>query len=167
MSRVVSLSQRLVESLYGEALVLAENTRTRFEQVREDASPERLQAVSSGQPPRAHGVDSVEIMCEALRTTTRVMHCLAWLLNYRSWFAGELSAVQLRCHGRLITHFPASDPSIVARLPDDLAGFVRQSERLYERIQRLELALRQDLTEAVGAIARLRERLSYETARHA
>lgn len=152
MDGVPSINPRIIEALYAEALLLADESRARFDQLR--------RASGEGQGAAA---DTVEITCEALRTTTRVMHCLAWLLNHRAWFAGQISAVQLRRHGRLVSHFPASDPAIVARLPQDIARLVHQSERLYARIQRLEQAWRDSRAAAPGAIERLRERLQ---ARH-
>ena len=121
-------------------------------------------AISESASPDSRRADpicpeDVEVTCEALRTTTRVMHCLAWLLNHRAWFAGQISASQLRRHGRLISHFPASDPAVVARLPEELADFVHQSERLYARILRLEAAWRNDRPASPSAIDRLRDRL--------
>jgi regulator of CtrA degradation len=172
MTEVPSLNPRIVEALYTEALVLADAARSRFDDLRQAAggSVQFARLVRTGpdgtsdsgpisDSGRNCGPDDVEVMCEALRTTTRVMHCLAWLLNHRAWFAGQISAVQLRRHGRLISHFPASDSMIVDRLPPDLAALVHQSERLYARIQRLEQAWRNDPPAQPGAIERLRERL--------
>ncbi|WP_420381185.1 DUF1465 family protein [Novosphingobium sp.] len=152
MTSLPSINSRIVEALYIEALVLADAARARFDELRETAG-----VVQPGCDTEA---DSIELTCEALRTTTRVMHCLAWLLNHRAWFAGQLNASQLRRHGRLITHFPASDAAIVARLPEDLGALVHESERLYERIQRLEQAWRNEITPVPGAIERLRDRLA-------
>jgi regulator of CtrA degradation len=166
MIRVTSINPRVVEALYVEALVLADAARGRFDELRQTAGA-RGRAVIKIAPDRRIGPDDVEVMCEALRTTTRVMHCLAWLLNHRAWFAGEISAVQLRRHGRLISHFPASDPTIVDRLPEDLADLVHDSERLYARIQRLETAWRAERTAAPGAIERLRDRLALNALRQA
>jgi len=148
MTSIPSINPRIVEALYIEALVLADAARARFDELREDAGK------TQSEP------DGIELTCEALRTTTRVMHCLAWLLNHRAWFAGQLNAGQLRRHGRLITHFPASDAAIVSRLPEDLAGLVHESERLYARIQRLEQAWRTEIPPVPGAIERLRDRLA-------
>ena len=61
-------------------------------------------------------VERVALSCEGLRATTRTMHCLAWLLNHRAYFNGELSEFQLRRYGRL-TDFPESDPEKLALLP--------------------------------------------------
>lgn len=154
MALMPSLNPRIVEALYGEALALAEAVRACFERLRQ----ERLQ--------QGEGRDldedllRVQISCEALRTTTRVMHCLAWLLNHRAYFAGELSELQLRRHGRLIANFPANDPDALAALPTEAQALVHDSERLYERIQRLERAWRGEPQPGLSAIERLRHRLA-------
>jgi regulator of CtrA degradation len=170
MPPVASLNPRIVEALYIEALVLSDAARARFDQLREDAGA-RVRAVNGAvdRLTADHPVspDDVEVMCEALRTTTRVMHCLAWLLNHRAWFAGEISAMQLRRHGRLITHFPASDPQIVRRLPEDLSALVLESELLYARIQRLEAGWRNERPAPKGEMDRLRERLAANAVRQA
>ena len=93
MALLPSLNPRIVEALYTEALGLAETVRMRFERLRQETAQ---------QTGLEDDLRRVQISCEALRTTTRVMHCLAWLLNHRAHFAGELSELQLRRHGRLI-----------------------------------------------------------------
>lgn len=148
MAGIADINPRVVEALYAETMVLADAARAGFDQLR------------AATRPSPDSAEDVELACEALRTTTRVMHCLAWLLNHRTWFAGQISTVQLRRHGRLITHFPASDALIVSRLPTDLADLVQQSERVYARIQRLEDAWRDTGIANAGAIERLRDRLA-------
>jgi regulator of CtrA degradation len=137
------INPRIVEALYGEALVLADELRMRF----------------SGEF-RAEGdaARHVALSCESLRATTRTMHCLAWLLNHRAFFAGEISEFQLRRHGRLPAAVASGDPT---RLPDDAARLVRLSERLFARVERLEKAWRRDGgDDRPSAIERLRERLA-------
>lgn len=153
MALMPSLNPRIVEALYAEALGLAENVRARFERLRQDVAA--LAGADDDEDLRR-----VQISCEALRTTTRVMHCLAWLLNHRAHFAGELSELQLRRHGRLIANFPASEADVVAALPDDVRNLVSESERLYQRIQRLEQSWRTTGLSGDSAVRRLRERLS-------
>jgi regulator of CtrA degradation len=152
MPLMPSIHPRIVEALYSEALVLADVLRERFERLRNDASATEDELLR------------VQFSCEALRTTTRVMHCLAWLLNHRAYFAGELSELQLRRHGRLIANYPASDPAALDMLPADARLLVHESERLYERITRLERAWRSEDGrngggQNVSVIDRLRERL--------
>lgn len=156
MAIMPSLNPRIVEALYAEALVLADTVRDRFERLRHETAQGGA---------ALHGDDEdlirVQISCEALRTTTRVMHCLAWLLNHRAYFAGELTELQLRRHGRLIANFPVSDADSVDTLPQQARALVHESERLYQRIQRLERAWRGEPARgAPSAIDRLRERLA-------
>lgn len=147
-----SLNPRIVDSLYCEALVLADEVRSQFDRARAAAE----KAIGDGDD-----LDRVALSCEALRTTTRVMHCMAWLLNHRAHFAGELSELQLRRHGKLISSFPPSEAEVVARLPRPLQQLIGETERLYERIQRLENAWRgTPAAGAPGALERLRERLA-------
>ncbi|WP_421851481.1 DUF1465 family protein [Novosphingobium sp.] len=157
MALMPNLNPRIIEALYSEALVLAEEVRAVFDRLRQGQDKRAL--VGANDDPDAD-LAHVQVSCEALRTTTRIMHCLAWLLNHRAYFAGELSELQLRRHGRLIGNFPLSDPVQVMNLPPDGQRCVQASERLYARIQRLERAWRGD-TEAPGsAIERLRHRLA-------
>ncbi len=158
MALMPSLNPRIVEALYTEALCLADHVRARFERQRHVLA---AQAGNDAGNEAGEDLHRVQISCEALRTTTRVMHCLAWLLNHRAYFAGELSELQLRRHGRLIANFPASEADIVATLPDDVREMVIESERLYERIQRLEQAWRTTGLSGESAVRRLRERLSH------
>src|SRR6186713_3426542 len=90
MAQTADLSPTIVEALYYEALSLADEVREAF-----DLSG-RLTAASENED-----LARVALACEALRTTTRMMHGIAWLLNQRAYFAGELSEFQLRRHGRL------------------------------------------------------------------
>lgn len=151
---MTSINPRIVERLYDETLVLAEEARARFQ---------RLRAHDLAHDTTAHADDDdlarLPLGCEALRTTTRIMHCLAWLLNHRAHFAGELTEQQLRRYGRLVPNFPASDPVGLALLPPEARVLAQESERLYERIMRLERAWR-GAARAPSAIDRLRQRLA-------
>jgi len=137
------INPRIVEALYGEALVLADALRHRF---------------GGELDSQADAAAHVALSCEGLRATTRTMHCLAWLLNHHAYFAGEISEFQLRRHGRL----PAATASDnLERLPADAARLVRLSERLFARVERLEQAWRGDGDiDRPSAIERLRERLA-------
>lgn len=150
-----SINPRIIEALYSEALALADDVRQQFDQARRDCEP-----ADDGSDAAEADLARVALSCEALRTTTRVMHCLAWLLNHRAHFAGELSELQLRRHGRLIANMPESDPANIARLAPQVQKLVRDSERLYQRIQRLEIAWRGDTHARESAIDKLRQRLA-------
>lgn len=148
MAGTPSINAPIIEALYGEALVLADDVRAAFDSARRE-----------GESLGADDLTRVALSCEALRTTTRVMHCLAWLLNHRAYFAGELSELQLRRHGRLVSSIPPSDPDNCAMLPPEMLALVFESERIYARIERLERAWRSAVP-AESAIERLRERLA-------
>jgi regulator of CtrA degradation len=142
MAVPADINPRIVDSLYGEALELAEALRARFGAERAGEGPALRLALS----------------CEGLRATTRTMHCLAWLLNHRAFFAREISEFQLRRHGRLPAPVPSGE---LAALPADAARLVRTSERLYARVARLEAAWRRpDPLDPPSAIDRLRQRLA-------
>jgi len=158
MALMPNLNPRIIEALYAEALALADEARSVFDRLRQGHYRNAL--VGANDDPEAD-LAHVQLSCEALRTTTRVMHCLAWLLNQRAYFAGELSELQLRRHGRLIANFPLSDPLHVLALPEEAQRCVQDSERLYARIQRLEHAWRgEPAASGSSAIERLRQRLS-------
>jgi regulator of CtrA degradation len=152
-----NLNPRIIEALYAEALALADEARAVFDRLRQGHY--RAALVGANDDPDAD-LAHVQLSCEALRTTTRVMHCLAWLLNHRAYFAGELSELQLRRHGRLIANFPLSDPLQVLALPAEAQRCVHDSERIYARIQRLEQAWRGEPNTGGSAIERLRQRLA-------
>ena len=144
MALPADINPRIVDALYSDALVLADELRTRFGG-----------DFSIGEDCAAR----VALSCEGLRATTRTMHCLAWLLNHRAFFAGEISEFQLRRHGRLPARSGSGDLALV---PEDAARLVQMSERLFARIERLENAWRRGAASPDGEspIERLRQRLA-------
>jgi regulator of CtrA degradation len=120
---------KLVESLYVEAMVLADEARSYFELSPAD------QGLSSYDEVR------IDMSCESLRVTTRLMHSIAWLLNQKAYFAGELSLHQLRSRSRSLGTCTASDPFVVARLPAEAQRLVRETQQLLDRLVRLEKSL--------------------------
>ena len=148
MSEPADLSPTIIESLYGEALELADEVRAAFD--------------LSG-PLDLAGEDEdlarIALSCEALRTTTRMMHAIAWLLNQRAFFAGELSEYQLRHHGRLPPGQPLSDGEQLAMLGPVLVELIRRTERFHARIARLDTAWRHHFAMHPEAIHQLHDRL--------
>jgi regulator of CtrA degradation len=147
MAQTADLSPTIVEALYSEALDLADQVRAAF-----DLSG-RLTAASGDED-----LARIALSCETLRTTTRIMHAIAWLLNQRAYLAGELSEFQLRRHGRLP---PRSDNGErqLELLEPALAALVERTGRFYARIERLDQAWRTRFEMQPAAIHRLRERL--------
>lgn len=148
MSQPATINPRIIEGLYCEALVLSDEVRATF-----DLSGRVTSAVEDEDLAR------VALSCEALRTTTRMMHAIAWLLNHRAFFRGELSEFQLRRHGRLAVDFPESDPERLPLIAAEVRELIGATERFYARLVRLERGWRQSEHQEPSAIARLRTRL--------
>jgi regulator of CtrA degradation len=142
------INPHIVEALYNEALLLADEARAAF-----DLSG-RLDDASQDED-----LARIALSCEALRTTTRMMHVIAWLLNQRAFFAGDISQLQLRRHGRLPAKATRADAEQLALLEPELRGLIGQTERLYARIERLDAAWQDNFRMQPSAVHRLRERL--------
>lgn len=132
---------KLVESLYVDAMVLADEARSYFE-----LSP-------ADQGLGAHDEIRIDMSCESLRVTTRLMHSIAWLLNQKAYFAGELSLHQLRSRSRSLGKCTPSDPFVVARLPVEAQRLVEETQQLLDRLVRLEKSLEADRLGFVEASA--------------
>ena len=155
MSQTATINPRIIDGLYCEALVLSDEVRATF-------------AVSGrfDQGVVEEDLARVALSCEALRTTTRMMHAIAWLLNRRAYFSGELSEFQLRRSGRLSAVPSRSDPEQFALLDPQIRRLIAATERFYDRLLRLDAAWREaDSLPPPGAIARLRNRMGYEAVR--
>ena len=153
MSKPATINPRIVEGLYCEALVLSDEVRAAF-----DLSGRIDDCFNAGDRPE----DEVRIAlsCEALRTTTRMMHAVAWLLNHRAYLAGELSEFQLRRHG-MLADFATSDPQRMALLQPSTRELIFATERFFARLLRLDRGWRDRQEVPPSAIAALRERLGH------
>ena len=129
MSRTTNLSRPIVEALYSEALMLADDVRAVFALGAREPEP--------GENMRAR----LALSTEGLKTTTRMMHILAWLLNQRAYFSGELSENQVRRHSALPADRRA-DPEALAALEPETRALIAETEKLHGRIARLDEAWR-------------------------
>ncbi|MDX3900245.1 MAG: DUF1465 family protein [Sphingobium sp.] len=121
-----SLHHRLVDSLYVEAMVMADEARSYF-----DASAPVEQAL-------ADPLKRVAFTCESLKVTTRLMHVIAWLLTQRAWQRGEIGEGELAADKYALGPASASDPALVSGLPFAARALVEGSQELYERVARLQ-----------------------------
>ncbi|MFM5948149.1 MAG: DUF1465 family protein [Novosphingobium sp.] len=145
MASPANINPRIIEGLYCEALVLSDEVRAAF-------------ALSGRLEQTADDEATVALSCEALRTTTRMMHAVAWLLNHRAFFAGELSEFQLRRHGKL-ADFPEADPRRLGQIDGPTRELIQATERFHARLKRLDNGWRERDPASPSAIAALRERL--------
>src|SRR6185436_688581 len=78
------LTPKLIDSLYTEAMLLADEARAYFD---EHGRGDRL---------ALDPIVRVGFSCESLKVTTRLMHVIAWLLTQRAVEAGEIAASDSR-----------------------------------------------------------------------
>lgn len=118
--------RRLIDSLYVEVLVLADEARAFFDH---HGEAERAEMVE---------MDRVTVACESLKVTTRLMHVLAWLLAQRAIFNGEV-AISARGDKRFRLGMAASSAAgAVAHISDEMVALIQASEDIYQRVARLE-----------------------------
>jgi len=125
-----ALFSRLVDNLYVEAMVMADEARSYFDR-----------KGTEGQ----EGLDMVarlSFTCESLKVTTRLMHVIAWLLTQKAWRRGEIPASALDDPRYLLGEAAASDAVALAALPPCARDLVTGSEALYERVRRLQNSMR-------------------------
>ncbi|CAO1654591.1 DUF1465 family protein [Parasphingorhabdus sp. NYA22] len=140
------LTPRLMDALYTEAMLLADESRSYFESGRfhEECDPDNLLAVS--------------FSCESLKVTTRLMHCIAWLLNQKALQSGELSEGEAWNRDRSLGQAPVTDHSLVNRFPAEARQIIMASEELFQRLQRLSARMDREM-EAESAVQDMFRRL--------
>lgn len=156
MEQPANISGSIIEALYSQALVLSDEVRAAF----------TLQPpIGNLAGPADAAEDPVRIACaaEGLRTTTRMMQVLAWLLNQRSYFAGEMTEFQLRRHGSLPTD-RGGEPAMLELLDDPMLALTAETQAMHARIARLDRAWRDGFAMHPSAVLRLRERLGVAVA---
>jgi regulator of CtrA degradation len=122
----VRITSRLIDSLYTEAMLLADEARSYFDDAGRD---ERLTL-----EPFAR----VGFACESLKVTTRIMHIVAWLLTQRAVESGELPMVNGHRPERRLGNAQDSDPAVIGQLPPAAQRLINSSVDLYARIKRVD-----------------------------
>ena len=120
------ITPRLISSFYTEAMLLADEARSYFDDAGRD---ER-----DGLDPFVR----VSFACESLKVTTRIMHIVAWLLTQRAIESGEIAFREGRRPERRLGNAQESDPDVVARLPETAQRLANASSDLYARVKRLD-----------------------------
>jgi regulator of CtrA degradation len=122
----VRITSRLIDSLYTESMLLADEARSYFD--------------DAGRDDRAtlEPFARVGFACESLKVTTRIMHIVAWLLTQRAIESGEIPNREGRRPERRLGHAQDSDPAVVVQLPESAQGLINASAELYARVQRLD-----------------------------
>ena len=120
------ITPRLVDSLYTEAMLLADEARAYFDVGGRDDREALEPFVRVG------------FACESLKVTTRIMHIVAWLLTQRAVETGEIKSADGRRPERRLGHANDSDPLVVEQLPAAAKRLIHSSVDLYARVERLD-----------------------------
>ena len=151
MRDTVDITALIVEELYCEANVLADEVRANF-----------APAVSELLPVETPLRRALE--CEGLKATTRIMHVLAWLLNHRAFLAGQMSDLQWERHTALPPdRGPSADMMNLLDLPT--RALVAETQRLHARVARLDREYREANRPPRPSLDHLHERLDLYYAR--
>ena len=120
------LHRRLVDSLYVEAMVMADEARGYFDKLgavdRENLEP----------------MQRILFSCESLKVTTRLMHVIAWLLAQRAWQRGEIDSEALADERFRLGDAAATDGESIAAFPFAAKALIEGSTDLYDRVARFE-----------------------------
>ncbi|PKP91803.1 MAG: DUF1465 domain-containing protein [Alphaproteobacteria bacterium HGW-Alphaproteobacteria-16] len=120
------IHRKLIDSLYTESMLLADEARAYFDEVGRD-DRDLLDAMSR-----------VVFSCESLKVTTRLMHVIAWLLTQRAVDAGEIPARDALDPSRRLGEAPVTDEAAFDSLPMAAQSLIAASIDLYRRVQRLD-----------------------------
>jgi regulator of CtrA degradation len=120
------ITPRLINSLYTEAMLLADEARSYFD----DSGHEDRRQLDA--------FTRVTFACESLKVTTRIMHIVAWLLTQRAIESGEINQLEGRRPERRLGNAQESDSEVVSKLPEPARRLVNASSDLYARVKRLD-----------------------------
>lgn len=123
------LAKRLIDSLYVEAMVMADEVRAYFDETGREARD------------MLDPIDRVLFSCESLKVTTRLMHVIAWLLTQRAVEAGEMSSDGARDDSRRLGDSIDTDRETLGRLPWEARTLIEGSIDLHARVARVEAGL--------------------------
>lgn len=139
-----SMAARLADSLYTEALLLADEMRAYFD--REDCADR--DALSP--------YGRVQFACESLKATTRLMHVIGWLATRRAIDNGELAEGRPEASERRLTEASPSEPQVLGALPSPARKLILTGIDLYERVGRLADGIEAPIATASPARAMFR-----------
>ncbi|WP_213981881.1 DUF1465 family protein [Sphingomonas sp. dw_22] len=141
------IHRKLVDSLYVEAMLLADEARAYFDEI------------GRNERDQLEALNRVAFSCESLKVTTRLMHVIAWLLTQRAVDAGELEANDALSPSRRLGPVPETDAALLLAMPAQAVSIIGASIELHRRVARLDSSL--DLPDAASSPARrMMERLA-------
>ena len=137
----LELTPLLLDSLYTEAMLLADEARACFDRSHDagQLAPEI----------------SVAFSCESLKVTTRLMHSIAWLLNQKAVRAGEISESDAQNEARNLGYAPASDGPLVLQFPLEAQALIGASVEKVENGTQLVSNAGQSMEDIVAQVQRV------------
>lgn len=143
------IHRRLIDSLYTESMLLADEARAYFDEVgRNDRDTLDVMA-------------RVVFSCESLKVTTRLMHVIAWLLTQRAADAGELPTRDALDPSRRLGTAPQTDAAAFGTMPRAAQELITASIDLHRRVERLDAAQNEDAPVAVSPARTMLDRLAH------
>lgn len=138
------MTARLVDSLYTEAMLLADEARSYFD----EAGRAEREALAP--------FERVNFSCESLKVTTRLMHVIAWLLTRKAIAAGEIREDPGN-DSRRLGYAADSERDTFERLPAPAITLIEASIDLYERIAKIDRDMYEprELSPALGLIRKI------------
>jgi regulator of CtrA degradation len=131
----MTLTPKVIDTLYHEAMSLAEDARDYFDHV------------GQWDRKRLQPMDRVLFSCESLKVTTRLMHVISWLLVRKAVLAGEMTMGDALAPDRRLgraTKSTEQDSPRIKTLPPMAQRLIAKSQDIYIRIKRLEEQMESD-----------------------
>ena len=121
-----ALAPRLIESLYSEALLLADETRAYFD---EGGAADRASLIPA---------ERVLFACESLKASTRLMQVIGWLLMRKAEAAGEVPVIDPSDPRRRLDESPPVDADALAWFPARARQLMLAGIDLHQRLARID-----------------------------
>lgn len=147
--RTSRIHRRLIDSLYTEAMLLADEARAYFDEM------------GRGERETLDPMARVVFSCESLKVTTRLMHIIAWLLTQRAVDAGEIPAGEALDPSRRLGSAPETDDASFNAMPLAAQGLIVASQDLHRRVARIDAAQDRDSTAPTSPARTMLDRLSH------
>lgn len=143
------IHRRLIDSLYTEAMLLADEARAYFDEMGR-SERDTLDAMTR-----------VVFSCESLKVTTRLMHVIAWLLTQRAVDSGEIPTGDALDPSRRLGTAPETDSASFDAMPAAAQGLIAASQDLYRRVARIDVTQSEEMPVPVSPARRMLDRLSH------
>jgi len=141
------MQRRLIDTLYGEAMILADEARSYFDEAGRD-DRDALDPLLR-----------VSFSCESLKVTTRLMHVIAWVLIQRAVEAGEVPTTTALDPRHRLGPAPVTDAALLAQLPSRARNLIEASTDLHRRVALFDQA-QGELDGEISPVASLQQRIA-------